>query len=263
MKNVFVEGIQGAGKSTLVDCLSKALPQLCVYREGDYSPVDLAWCAWMTPGEHAAMLNRFPALKEDILRLTTQEGSHLVTAYTKIRTDDSSVYRTFEDYEIYNGRKTLEELKEIIFARYEAYLGTDALFECAFFQNIIEELMLYHQLSDDEIVAFYRELFGRVKREDFLLLYLYSDHLQENIAAIRRERCDAQGREIWYEMLLSFFTNCPYGKAHGYAGFDDIINHLCRRQQLEMRIIREVIGKRAVVLASRRWEMEAVMAQLA
>lgn len=263
MKNIFVEGIQGAGKSTLVGCLAKALPRLRVCREGDYSPVDLAWCAWMTPSEHAAMLERFPALKEEILRLTTQEGGRLVTAYTKIRTDDRSVYRAFEDYEIYNGRKTLEEFREIVFARYEAYRGTGGLFECAFFQNIIEELMLYQQLSDEEIVDFYRELYSRVNREEFLLLYLYSDHLRENIAAIRRERCDAQGREIWYEMLLSFFTGCPYGKAHGYTGFDDIIEHLCRRQQLEMRIIREVIGERAVVLVSRQWDAEAVAAQLA
>ena len=41
MRNVFVEGIQGAGKSTLVGHLAKALPQLHVCREGDYSPVDL------------------------------------------------------------------------------------------------------------------------------------------------------------------------------------------------------------------------------
>lgn len=43
MKNVFVEGIQGMGKSTLVNRLEAAVPELHVYREGDHSP-------WTWPG---------------------------------------------------------------------------------------------------------------------------------------------------------------------------------------------------------------------
>lgn len=44
MRNIFVEGIQGSGKSTLVNKVSKADSKLQVCREGDYSPIDLA-CA--------------------------------------------------------------------------------------------------------------------------------------------------------------------------------------------------------------------------
>lgn len=38
MTNIFVEGIQGMGKSTLINGISKLLPKLHVCREGDYSP---------------------------------------------------------------------------------------------------------------------------------------------------------------------------------------------------------------------------------
>lgn len=34
MKNIYIEGIQGMGKSTLVNCLSNAIPELHVCREG-------------------------------------------------------------------------------------------------------------------------------------------------------------------------------------------------------------------------------------
>ena len=44
----FIEGLQGAGKSTLQRKLSDRLPEYTVFREGDYSPVELAWCAYTT-----------------------------------------------------------------------------------------------------------------------------------------------------------------------------------------------------------------------
>ena len=36
------------GKSTLVNGISTAMPELRVRREGDYCPIDLAWCTWMS-----------------------------------------------------------------------------------------------------------------------------------------------------------------------------------------------------------------------
>ena len=260
MKNIFVEGIQGMGKSTLVNRLADALPQLRVYREGDYSPVDLAWCAWMKPEEHAEMLASFGTLQEEILRNTVCEGKYRVVTYTKIRTDNRDVYKAFEDYEIYNGRKPLSQLKEIVLARHDAYRESGGLFECAFFQNIIEDLILYHQLSDEEIVAFYRELWEKVDKERFLLLYLYSDDVENCIETIRKERCDEQGNEVWYSMMLAFLTECPYGRAHGYRKFEDMAAHFRHRQQLELRIIREVIGERAMILPAKQWTLEAVLA---
>ena len=42
MKNIFIEGIQGMGKSTLLQSIAERLPELHVCREGDYSPVELS-----------------------------------------------------------------------------------------------------------------------------------------------------------------------------------------------------------------------------
>ena len=44
MKNIFIEGIQGTGKTTLLRLLGQQLPDYHVYWEGDYCPVELAWC---------------------------------------------------------------------------------------------------------------------------------------------------------------------------------------------------------------------------
>lgn len=48
MKNIFIEGIQGMGKSTLLNAILAEIPRYHVCREGDYSPVEL--------GEHGVVL---------------------------------------------------------------------------------------------------------------------------------------------------------------------------------------------------------------
>ena len=56
--NYFVEGLQGSGKSTLVQRLSENLKGYRVFREGEYSPVELAWCTYMTEGQYRDILTR-------------------------------------------------------------------------------------------------------------------------------------------------------------------------------------------------------------
>ena len=53
MKNhIFIEGLQGSGKSTLLRNLSQKYPEYKAYYEGDISPVELAWCSYMTKTQY-------------------------------------------------------------------------------------------------------------------------------------------------------------------------------------------------------------------
>ena len=271
MKNIFIEGLQGAGKSTLLNEMLNIFPALQVCREGDYSPVELAWCTWMTEAEYEQILTRYHPLQEEIRKNTVREGDHFIVTYTRILTDIPNFHRELEKYEIYNGRKSLQEFKKIVFSRYENYRekvfseernckGMGYVFECAFFQNITEELILFQLLSDEEIVDFYRELFARIEQENFRLLYLYSENVAENIAVIRKERSDSHGNEMWYPLMLEYLVHSPYGKKYGCSSFEDLISHLEHRQQLELRIIREVIGERAVILPAKKWKREEIEA---
>ena len=263
MKNVFIEGIQGMGKSTLLNNILTAIPKLHVCREGDYSPVELAWCTWMSKEEYEEVLKHYQTLQDEIRKNTVQEHEHFIVSYTKIITDVPEFHKNLEKFEIYNGRKPLQDLKEIIFSRYGNFSKSGYLFECSFFQNIIEDLILFHQLSDDEILEFYHDLYNNINKEQFLLLYLYSDKLEENIKTVKKERCDNQGNEVWYQMMLEYLIHSPYGEKHGYHTFEDMITHFRHRQQLEMRIIREVIGDNAVVLPAKEWKIDEIVTFLA
>lgn len=251
MDNYFIEGIQGMGKSTLLQELAEKRPEYRVCREGDYSPVELAWCAWMDREQYDGVLERYKDIRSQIAANTFREGEHYIVTYTRIITDIPGFHRDLERYEIYNGRRSLEELERIVFERYERFHGSGYLFECAFLQNIVEDLILFHQLSDEEILDFYRRLYAVMPREHFRLLYLYSDKIAENIRIIQRERSDDQGNQLWFPMMMEYLVNSPYGKRHGYGEFEDLISHLRHRQQVELRIVQEIVGDRARILPAK------------
>ena len=258
MRNIYVEGIQGMGKSTLVNRISYQIPEFCVCREGDYSPVDLAWCTWMSKEEYETILENYAEIKDEIVKYTMEENGHFVIAYTKILTDILGFHKDLEQYEIYNGRKEFAEWKEIVFTRFKNFKGTGYLFECAFFQNIMEDLILFHGLNDEEIVDFYRELFDLVDKENFRLFYLYSENVEEILQVVKKERSDNEGNEMWYPLMMNYLKDSPYGKAHGYEGFEDMAAHFRHRQMVEIRVIKEVLGVCAVVLPAKEWEMDMV-----
>lgn len=262
MKNIFIEGIQGMGKTTLLNHISSAIPALHTCHEGDHSPVELAWCAWMTDEEYTQLLERYGSIRNEIIKNTVQEQEHFIVSYTKIITDIPDFHKELEKFEIYNGRKPLQDFKNIVFSRYENFSKTGYLFECSFFQNIVEDLILFHQLSDDEIVKFYHELYTKINERQFLLFYLYSDKLEENIELIKKERCDEHGDEIWYSLILKYVACSPYGKKQGYHTFEDIITHFRHRQQLELRIIKEIIGKRAIIVPAKNWKIEEILPRI-
>ena len=74
--NYFVEGLQGAGKTTFVQKLSDKLEDYQVFREGDFSPVELAWCAYVTEEQYNDILKDYPSIGEEIKAKTVIEGGY-------------------------------------------------------------------------------------------------------------------------------------------------------------------------------------------
>ena len=70
-RNYFVEGLQGAGKTTFVKQISAYLQDYQVFQEGDYSPIELAWCAYVTEKQYDRIL-------EDILNYNVPIGKVLI-----------------------------------------------------------------------------------------------------------------------------------------------------------------------------------------
>ena len=258
MTNYFVEGLQGSGKTTLAGKLAKKHPDHRALAEGDYSPVELSWCAYMTRAEHQKVLEAFPFLRDDIQHSSHAEGDHVVVCYTKVRTDCQDFYRTLEGYEIYNNRVSLDDFKRIILTRYRNWQEDGLIVECSLFQNIVEDLILFQCKSDTEILEFYRGLRETLAKREYRILYLQAADIRGNLDAIRKERSDDQGNEMWYPLMQGYFDNSPYARNRGLSGLDALLAHFEHRQKLELQICREIFPDKVTLLPSKNYRLQEI-----
>ena len=147
--NYFVEGLQGSGKSTLINRLSECYPDCMPVREGEYSPVELAWCAYLEEPEYQDILNAFSSLRPQIEEKTYRENGHVIVCYTKIMTEGQRFYRELEKHEIYNNRVSFEEFRKTVLNRFRKWDGDKMIFECSLFQNIVEDVLCFIIVSSD------------------------------------------------------------------------------------------------------------------
>ena len=250
--NYFVEGLQGSGKSTLARKLAEKKGCTAV-REGEYSPIELAWCAYVGVTEYREILSRYPDLSVEISEKSYQEDGRVVICYTKIKTDDRDFYRNVEQYEIYNGRTSFDEFSSVVLDRDRKWNTDDNVFECSLLQNTVEDMILYRCAADDEILAFYRLVREALDGKEYRIIYLRSNDIEGNLSVIRGERTDAEGNETWFSLMLEFFDGSPYAKNLGIHGEEALLDHFRHRQELELRILSEIFPDRSLILPSKQY----------
>lgn len=251
--NYFIEGLQGSGKSTAVRMLTEKHSGLTPVTEGEHSPVELAWCAYVNEKQYRDILDRYAAIRSQIEEKTFAEGDMRVVCYTKIQTDVEGFYKDLEQYEIYNGRTAFDRFKNIVLGRYNACTADNMVFECSLFQNTVEDMILYRQFSDEQIIDFYRSVRDALSGMEYKIVYIEAENVADNINTIRRERSDENGNELWFPMMMEYLRSCPYARSHDLTGFDGLVQHLEHRQRLELRICRELFADKTVILRSKKY----------
>lgn len=256
--NYFIEGLQGAGKSTFARQLSEKYPKLRVFREGDYSPVELAWCAYVTESQCEEILKKYPDIEDEIKAHTISENDHKIICYTQIRTYSSAFYKELERFEIYNGNLGTTEFEDVVLSRFKKWNGNNQIFECSIFQNIIENLMLYLELSDEEIMRFYANIADTLSEKSYKIIYLDMENIRSGIEMIKHERVDDNGNEVWFSAMIQYIENAPYSKSHRLNGLSGLVTHLERRRALERKIIGKYFNKNTVILHSKQYDFSSL-----
>lgn len=256
--NCFVEGLQGSGKSTLVQKIQQNNPGYTAIREGDYSPVELSWCAYIDETKYGEILEKYAAIKDLIEKKTFIEDDKRIVCYTQIITDIPDFHKDLEQYEIYNGRTANDVFQSLILKRYRKWNGDNMIFECSLFQNIVEDMILFRCASDEEIIHFYRLIAEALDGKDYQIIYLKTEDIKGNLDVIRKERSDEEGNELWYPLMMSFFNHSPFAQRNYLQGEDDLIRHFQHRQELELRICREVFSEKFTVLNTKNYKDEDI-----
>ena len=253
--NYFVEGLQGSGKSTLVRKLSEKYPDCTVVMEGDYSPVELAWCARMSEARYSEVLEQWKDLQDQIRSKSHKECDYQIVCYTQVKSEDPEFYHRLENYEIYNGRTTFEEYKNIVLTRYRNWQGDNNIFECSLLQNAVEDMILFRDMSDDAILDFYKEVRSALEGKEYEIWYIESPDIGKNLSTVRRERVDKDGNEIWFNMVMDYFTSSPYAKKRSLNRCENFLEHLRHRQALELRICHELFSEKLTVIRSKAYSL--------
>ena len=82
--NYFIEGIQGSGKTTMLEKMTQDNPKLKAYREGDFSPVELAWCAYVSHSQYEIIIKKYANLAGEIKKNTVKVKLTTMTVLQKI-----------------------------------------------------------------------------------------------------------------------------------------------------------------------------------
>ncbi len=253
--NYFVEGLQGSGKSTLVRRLAEKYPDHKAVCEGDHSPVELAWCAYVDKDTYKGILEKYDAIRNEIEEKSFEEGDRMIICYTRIITDIPGFHKDLERYEIYNGNLSPEAFEDVVLKRLRNWTGDKYIFECSLFQNIVEDMILFQKRSDRQIVDFYKKAAETLAGKDYQILYLRSDDITSNINIVRKERSDDKGNEMWFPLMLGYFDNSPYAKEKGVSGTEALLDHFRHRQELELRICSEVFADHYRLLKSKEYSI--------
>ncbi len=235
--NLIIEGLPGSGKSTFLQRLRQQVEGYTIVYEGDLSPVDLKWCAYMTELEYKRVRKCYRQLADAFERYSIKEKDHYIVAYTRIITDIPGFHKEMEAYELYDGQCSFDVFKKIICERFEAFNGKNHVFEGSFFHHTLDTLFLYYALSEDRIRLFYDELYAIIENKGMQILYLMTSQVEERVRRISEERVDVNDIALWEPLMLRYLAESPYGKKHCLTTHNDLIEYLEQREAIARHIV--------------------------
>ena len=251
---ILVEGIPGAGKTTTARKIKEKLidegKEAILYEEGMSHPADMAWNACLKEDEYNDFIKKCSEMwegskksisKEELIsriqRQTRIEDNNVILAYTKIDFPEDCYWSLIGDVaskEICDGRKSLDEFRDIHLRRWSKFADQALLndniyiFECAFLQNHIFELLGVYEKSDEEIYLYLKSLLETVKSLSPSIVYIEPSSVEDIIIQAANERKSPEGSgPDWIDEVANWVSNMNFGKSHNLKGIEGVF-YFCK-----------------------------------
>ena len=264
---ILVEGIPGAGKTTTARKIKEKLidegKEAILYEEGMSHPADMAWNACLKEDEYNDFIKKCSEMwegskksisKEELIsriqRQTRIEDNNVILAYTKIDFPEDCYWSLIGDVaskEICDGRKSLDEFRDIHLRRWSKFAEQALLndniyiFECAFLQNHIFELLGVYEKSDEEIYLYLKSLLETVKSLSPSIVYIEPSSVEDIIIQAANERKSPEGSgPDWIDEVANWVSNVNFGKSHNLKGIEGVFYFCKERLRIDKLMIEKL-----------------------
>lgn len=264
---ILVEGIPGAGKTTTARKIKEKLidegKEAILYEEGMSHPADMAWNACLKEDEYNDFIKKCSEMwegskksisKEELIsriqRQTRIEDNNVILAYTKIDFPEDCYWSLIGDVaskEICDGRKSLDEFRDIHLRRWSKFAEQALLndniyiFECAFLQNHIFELLGVYEKSDEEIYLYLKSLLETVKSLSPSIVYIEPSSVEDIIIQAANESKSPEGsRSDWIDEVANWVSNVNFGKSHNLKGIEGVFYFCKERLRIDKLMIEKL-----------------------
>lgn len=260
-KLYLIEGIPGVGKTTnaknLRDKLTKQGRKVIMFEEGDSHPADMAWQAYLSKEEYLDFIDEckkiwdalgepkdFLEINELIQKQTRIENGKYILAYTRINFPFEEYWQTVDsiaEKEICDGRSDFEVFREIHLVRWQKFADeaskTDNvyIFECAFLQNHITELMGTYNLDKEFILDYFKKLIDTVQKLNPEIIYIKTNDIKKVIDIASEERIGPHGK--WIDSVAEWVSERPYGKVHKLSGIEGVYKYCQARYNMDIYVL--------------------------
>ena len=234
-----------------------------LYEEGASHPADMAWSAYLNEEEYADFLlkcldmwetsEKIISKEELTLRIEVQarkEENHIILAYTRIDFPEACYLILVDNIatkEICDGRRSLTEFKEIHLMRWNRFAknalldNTIYIFECAFFQNHIFELLGVYEKNDNEIYTYLSDLLDTVKCLNPYILYIEPYDVEKIILEAAEERkSTVNTQKDWIDEMCNWVSNMNYGKSHNLTGKEGVFSFCKERLRIDKVMLKKL-----------------------